>query len=140
MVSDDGEEWDRRSTAPIVDFAVDPEDPDAVLASISESFDDVRLVRSRDGGRTWDEQEATPPLARLAWESPEQLWGVGIDGSVWHSDDGGQDWQQVAGRVGGRPEAFLDAGDSLYVAAGGDILESRDGGETWEVRHREERR
>jgi hypothetical protein len=27
MVSDDGEEWDRRGTAPIFDFVVDPDDP-----------------------------------------------------------------------------------------------------------------
>jgi photosystem II stability/assembly factor-like uncharacterized protein len=137
MVSDDGEEWDRRSTAPIFDFVVDPDDPEGVLASVSESFDDVRLVRSADGGRTWEDVDS-PPIARLAWESTDQLWGAGIDGSVWRSSDGGESWEQAGGRIGGRPEAFLDAGDSLYVAAGGAILESPDGGETWEVRHQSE--
>jgi photosystem II stability/assembly factor-like uncharacterized protein len=46
--------------------------------------------------------------------------------------------ERAGGPVIGRPEAFLDAGDSLYVAAGGAILESSDGGGTWEVRHRSE--
>ncbi len=139
MVSDDGEVWDRRSAAPIFDFVVDPDDPDGVLASVSESLDDVRLVRSVDGGRSWEDLD-TPPIARLAWETPERLFGVGIDGSVWRSSDGGEQWEQAGGRVGGRPEAFLDAGDSLFVAAGGAILASADGGETWEVRHRSEER
>jgi len=134
MVSVDGQEWDRRSTAPIFDFVVDPDDPEAILASVSESFDDVRLVRSSDGGRSWAEIDG-PPVARLAWESGDRLWGVGIDGSVWRSSDSGGSWEQADGRVGGRPEAFLDAGEALYVAAGGAILESADGG-SWEVRHR----
>jgi photosystem II stability/assembly factor-like uncharacterized protein len=137
MVSDDGREWDRRSTAPILDFVVDPDDPEGILATVSESFDEARLVRSTDGGRTWEDVDG-PPVARLAWESSDRLWGVGIDGSVWRSSDGGEQWEEVAGRVGGRPEAFLDAGESLYAAAGGAILESTDDGATWEVRHRSE--
>ncbi len=137
MVSEDGVEWDRRSTVPIFDFVVDPDDADGVLASVSESFEDVRLVRSADGGRSWEDLD-TPPIARLAWETSDRLWGVGSDGSVWRGEDGGQRWEQVGDPVGGRPEAFLDAGDSLYVAAGGAILESADGGTTWEVRHRSE--
>lgn len=137
MVSEEGAEWDRRSTTPIFDFVVDPDDPDGLLASIAESFDDVRLVASSDGGRTWEDVDG-PSVARLAWESAERLWGVGIDGSVWRSRDGGLEWEEVGEPVGGRPEAFLDAGDSLYLAAGGAILESPDDGVTWNVRHRSE--
>ena len=137
MVSEDGEEWDRRSTAPIFDFVVDPDDPDAILATVSESFDEIRLVRSSDGGRSW-EDVVGPPVAQLAWETADRLWGVGIEGSVWRSSDGGGQWEEVGGRVSGRPEALLDAGESLYVAAGGAILESTDGAATWEVRHQAE--
>lgn len=134
MVSEGDDEWDRRSTTPIVDFVVDPDDPDGVLASVAESLDDVRLVRSSDGGRSWAQGEG-PPVVRLAWEAADRLWGVGTDGSVWHSGDGGRQWDAVGGRVDGHPQAFLDAGESLFAAAGGAIMESRDGGKTWDVRH-----
>lgn len=135
LVSADGVDWDRRSTAPILDFVVDPKDPEGVLAAVSEFFDEARLVRSGDGGRSWEGLEG-PGLARLAWESPERLWGTGIDGSVWRSDGGGEVWEEVGGSIGGRPEVFLDAGETLYAAAGGAILESTDGGATWDVGHR----
>lgn len=134
-VSERAEEWERRSTTPVFDFVVDPDDPDGVVASVSESFDDVRLMRSSDGGRSWSAMDA-PPVARLAWETADRLWGIGMDGSVWRSRDGGQEWDDVGGRVDGRPEAFLDAGESLFAAAGGAILQSRDDGQTWDVRHR----
>lgn len=135
MVSEDGEEWDRRSTTPIADFVVDPDDPHGVIASVAESLDDVRLVRSSDGGRSWEGIEG-PPLARLTWEARERLWGIDIGGSVWRSTDGGRQWDEVGRAVDGRPEAFLDTGESLFLAAGGAILESRDDGLTWQVRHR----
>lgn len=134
MVSEDGEDWEVRSTTPISDFVVDPEDPDGVVASVSESFDDALLVRSSDGGRTWAKIES-PSIARLAWEAADRLWGIDIDGSVWRSRDGGRQWDEVGDGVADRPEAFLDTGESLFVAAGGAILESRDGGRTWKVRH-----
>lgn len=134
MVSEDGEDWERRSTTPISDFVVDPDDPDGVIATVSESSDGAALFRSSDGGRTWTKIES-PSIARLAWEAADRLWGIDLAGSVWRSTDGGQQWDEVGDGVNGRPEAFLDTGESLFVATGGAIMESRDGGRTWDVRH-----
>ena len=48
MVSRDREEWDRRSRLPMADFAVDPADPDSLLATTKGG-----VLRSTDGGRSW---------------------------------------------------------------------------------------
>jgi len=134
MVSEDGLDWQRRSAAPLADFVVDPEDPDAILATVVASLDEARLVRSSDGGRSWADVDG-PALALLAWERTARLWGVGLDGRVWHSGDGGGSWDEV-GLLEGRPEALLDSGDDLYAAAGGAILRSADAGATWRELHR----
>jgi hypothetical protein len=136
MVSADGRDWDTRSTKPgLLDFVVDPDDPDRVQATVAESFEEVYLVASDDGGRSWQEVDG-PPLVRLAWSDPDRLWGVAGDGVVWHSPDRGSSWRE-AGAVDGGPEALLDAGDRLVLAAGGAILESTDDGATWQERHRD---
>lgn len=62
MVSRDKEEWDRRSQLPILSFAVDPEDPDRVVAATPDG-----PVASADGGRTWSSLAGAPPLAVLSW-------------------------------------------------------------------------
>jgi hypothetical protein len=136
MVSADRQEWERRSTiSSLLDFVVDPDDAEHVLAAVAASLEEAGLQRSRDGGRSWEPTEG-PPLARMAWEAPDRLWGVGVDGTVWRSTDGGEQWEQ-AGAADGRPEAFTDAGDRLLVAAGGAISQSADGGATWTDLHRE---
>lgn len=133
MVSADGEEWDNRSTASIVDIAIDPADPEVILATVSESFESARLTRSSDGGRSWTDVDA-PPVARVSWEQPDRLFGVGIDGVVWHSTDGGEQWQQT-GQIDGRPEALLDHNGKIHVATAGGIFESNDDGRTWRTRY-----
>lgn len=133
MVSADGEEWEQRSTISMVDVAVDPADPEVILATVSESFDDARLTRSTDGGRSWTDVDA-PPVARVSWEQPDRLLGVGIDGAVWHSTDGGERWQQT-GQIDGRPEALLDHDGRIHVATASGIFESSDDGRTWRTRY-----
>lgn len=132
MVSDDGQDWDQRSMVSIVDIAVDPADPDVVLATVSESFDDVRLTRSTDGGRSWTDADA-PSVAQLSWEEAGRLWGVDIDGTVWRSSDGGAQWERT-GVIAGRPEALLDHEGTLYVATTDGILQSGDG-RSWRDRY-----
>jgi photosystem II stability/assembly factor-like uncharacterized protein len=138
MVSDDRQEWERRSThSAMVDFVVDPDDPDHLLASIAESFEETGLLRSRDGGASWTPVDDPAAIVQLAWTAPDRLWGVAIDGSVWHSADAGDTWEQT-GQAAGRPEALLDTGDALVVAGGGLIAESADGGQTWAELFRED--
>ncbi len=121
MASDDGTKWEQRSTITIIDFAFDPADADVVLASLSETFDDARLTRRSDGGRTWVEEEG-PAISHLAWGAPERLWGFGLDGAVWRSGDRGNSWEQT-GALEGRRDALLEHDGTLYAGAGGVILE-----------------
>ncbi|MBW3577407.1 MAG: hypothetical protein KY462_06655 [Actinobacteria bacterium] len=131
MVSDDGRDWEERSTVRILDFAVAPDDPDEVLATIAESRGDTSVARSRDGGRTWEEIDA-PSLGRPAWPDGDVVWAVGVDGVLWRSEDRGAIWEEGAS-LGGFPEAFFAHEDRLYVAAGGVIALSEDEGESWDA-------
>lgn len=113
----------------MLDFAVDPEDAEHVLAATSESLQDAGLQRSSDGGRTWQPAEG-PPVARLAWTEPGRLWGAGLDGTLWRSSDGGDTWED-SGEAPGRAEAFNDVEGRLLFAAGGALFESADDGDSW---------
>jgi len=136
MVSEDREQWDRRSTvSSLVDFAVDPADAEHVVAVTADDQDALGMQRSGDGGRTWEPVDAAPPLVRVAWEEKGTLWAAGQDGAVWRSVDGGAQWEQ-RGEVPAAPEAFAADGDTLLVAAGGAILQSDNGGESWDELYR----
>jgi hypothetical protein len=115
----------------IIDFDVDPDDPEHVLAAT----DDV-LFRSEDEGESW-----RPLLqregSRLAWPEPDRLYLATKDGTVSVSEDGGDRFEEV-GRVEGEPYV-LDAvsGTELYMAlSDGTILHSEDGGAGWEEEFR----
>ncbi len=136
MVTEDREEWDRRSQLPMADFAVDPADPDIVLATTERG-----VVRSTDGGRSWAAVEAAPMLVVLARAEQGQLYGVTPDGTVQRSEDGGTTWQ-ARGTAGGQPEAITvdvrDGEERLYVAAADrGILVSTDQGRTFTTRYSE---
>ena len=131
LVSDDGQQWDSRGEHAIFDVVVDPEDADHLLATTGLRPGELDPARSDDGGRSWSQLDA-PELARLAWEQPERLFGVTSDGLVHRGRDGGERWEPV-GNVGGPPEALLDAGERLYIAADRSLQFSEDDGETWQV-------
>ena len=136
MVSSDREQWDARSRLPVRDFAVDPADPDGVVATTEQG-----PVASTDGGRTWSALRGAPALVVLAWTAQAGLYGVAVDGGVHRSADAGRSWTRT-GSVGGPPEAVtVDARDgvtSVYVAvAERGILVSDDGGQRFRVRYAE---
>jgi hypothetical protein len=82
MVSEDGTEWDERSTLVLRDFAVSPDSPDVVLATNGEG-----LRRSEDGGRTWKDSEAPAAPLLLDWQQEGDLWLVDTKGLVYRSAD-----------------------------------------------------
>ena len=135
LVSEDRKTWDRRSSLPIRDFAVSPENPEALLATGEQG-----LLRSSDGGRTWTRLNGAPPLVVLGWAS-DQLVGAASDGSVHSSPDRGATWA-AAGSAGAEPQALaVDVRNgvaTVFVAAeGGRILASTDSGKSFAVRYRE---
>lgn len=133
LVSDDRVDWERRTQAPIIDFVVSPSQPDVIVAAFAEESGEVALMRSDDGGRSFDQVDG-PALVRLSWQDDDRLWGVDVEGTLWRGTDGGGRWQEQA-NVGSVPEAFADTGQALYLSVEATIFESRDDGDSWQVRH-----
>jgi len=66
---------------------------------------------------------------------PQRAWGVGIDGYVIKTVDGGKSWQEVKTKA---PKTALFTvtamdGKTLVIAGTGTALVSTDGGATWKA-------
>ena len=130
MVSNDGgKTWEQRTPpAPMFDLAIDPTDPDHVVAAT-----ETGLFDSTSAGEDWK------PLARelaglLAWPAGERLYLVDGNGQVQVSEDGGRKWR-ATGSIGGQPAAFMAHERDLYAGLhDGVVKASADGGESWVVR------
>lgn len=132
LVSADQHQWEARSTLDLFGFAVDPDDPDHVVAATPDG-----PVESSDGGRNWNPIDG-PPLVTVAWDAEAGLWGVEPAGAVWHH---ATTWDE-AGRLPGAPQALLATPDALYAAAHDadgvtGIYRSTDDGRTWQLRYRD---
>lgn len=125
---DGGVNWTTRSALALVDLAVDPARPAALLATTARG-----LLGSADGGRTWQEVPGAPRLMVLAQGAAALVVGVAPDGTVHVSADGGRTWQR-RGATAGTPVAVAldDRTPALvYVAVENGIRVSRDGGVTF---------
>lgn len=127
--ADGGENWDSRTPpAPMFDLAIDPEDPERLVASTERG-----LAVSEDDGGSW--QPLTREVGLIAWPTPDRMYLVNGAGDVQTSDDAGETWNDV-GSIGGQPGALVTAGESDLFAArpDGTVLASTDGGASWDVR------
>lgn len=123
--TDRGASW-RPTTqvGPVIDLAIDPRDPQRVLASTEEG-----VQSSKDGGRSWERVERRPGL--LAFSGEEVILFDAAGGVRRGKPDG--ELEQV-GRLPEVPAAVTAGGsdDTLYAAlADGRLLSSTDGGSSW---------
>ncbi len=126
MVSADRVSWDTRSSIQLLDFAVDPADPDRIVAGTPEG-----TVASADGGRTW-RRAGDQPVAVLAW-SDSDLIAASPEGTVLTRTRNDGEWETL-GDLGGQPESLHAEGTIVYASVvDRGILASRDGGRTWTV-------
>jgi hypothetical protein len=130
LMSDDGGRTFTEKFTPrglIIDFVVDPEDPDHILAANEE-----QLFRTEDGGDSWRPVGLGEGI-RLDWPAPDALYRAFKDGLIERSSDGGDTWERVS-EVDGEPYKFRSTGpEELYLAlSDGTILQTRDGARTWE--------
>ena len=126
LVSTDGRNWQLRAALDLRDFAVDPTDPDRLIAT-----DDSSTLISTSGGRTW-QPLAAPRLQVVSWPEADMLYGIDADGRVHLSRDAGLRWSAL-GTVGGAPNAIAVAPDgAVYVAVEAvGIVRSDDGGRSF---------
>lgn len=132
--TDDGQSWELRSTLALRDLVVDPQDPDAMLATTERG-----LIRSADGGRTFQALPSaglTGTPAVLSWSARQRLITIDAQGRVLASVDQGLTWSE-RGSLGGSPEALLDDRGTLYAARDGAILASVDDGRSWQARYKD---
>jgi len=132
LVSEDKKTWDARANIPLADLAVSPDDAETILVTTQQG-----LGVSNDGGRTFQAVPNTPILALLAWTEDGTLVGVDPNGGVQVSADSGKTWDH-RGNAGGQPAAVTADGEDVFVATrDGRVVESDDGGRTFEVRYQE---
>jgi hypothetical protein len=155
---------------PVTAVLGDPRDG-RLYAALNLGHFGVKMRRSKDGGKTWEEHAAPvyPPQPENApgpawklvqvWvletggaDEPGVLWAGTIPGGLFRSQDGGDNWSLVRSLwehpsrpewMGGGYDApgihsiCIDPRDrrrvSVAVSTGG-VWQSRDSGETWDVR------
>lgn len=128
--SDSGRSWKRLPVPePLLDLAVDPTNPEHVLASGS-----AVLRRSTDGGRTW-QPVASGVTGYLAWPSAKRLFLAAADGAFLSAAGASKPWRP-RNSLGSPAAALLAVDEQTLFAAlhDGTIKQSRDGGLTWKVR------
>jgi hypothetical protein len=134
FVSEDKKNWEQRASIPLADLAVSPDDPDTLIVTTQQG-----LGISTDGGRQFEALPGAPALLLLTWTENGTLVGVDPNGTVHVSDDGGRTWSE-RGNAGGQPGALTatDDADEIFVATReGQVVESSDGGTTFQIRYRE---
>jgi photosystem II stability/assembly factor-like uncharacterized protein len=106
------------------------------------------IYNTKDGGKTWQKQFGNFGLSEATGDveggnyifdvvalDPQRAWGVGIDGYVIRTVDGGKSWQEVKTKA---PKTALFTiaamdGKTLVIAGTGAALASTDGGATWKA-------
>lgn len=98
LESDDGgRSWRPLLQTQVMGLAVNPGEPDTILASGS------RVLRSTDGGKDWAPVLDTPAgSGPIAWSQgdPAVAYVVGLDRSLYRSDDTGETWSAVVSGEG----------------------------------------
>lgn len=97
------------------------------------------LLRTRDGGETWEHLEGYnfPTLAAISFVDKQYGWICGAGGTMFATQDGGETWQKQD--VAGSPPPFLRALQFVdrnhgWTSSGDDeaFFRTTDGGSTWQ--------
>jgi hypothetical protein len=121
----DGKQWRDLGQLPAADVAADPDDPERLLLTDGRGS----LVQLEVSGQP-SLVESAPRLVLLDWVSSALLVGVGPEGAVHTSGDGGASWQE-SGSLPEQPHAFTATEGRWYAATESGILTSTDDGATW---------
>lgn len=119
--TDDGNTWQDLGTPQLYDLALEPTSASTVVGTTADG-----PVRSTDGGKTFSPINGAPLLALVGW-SASGLVGVGVDGQVHQSRDGGLTWSAM-GKLPAQPTALAVSPDAIVALVGDSIWESTDDG------------
>jgi len=122
-----GRAWKQLGTPELFDLALDPAN-DANVIGTSQTG----VMRSINAGASFSPVAGAPLLALLA-ATRGQVLGASIDGKVYASTDGGSSWIQ-RGSLRAQPAALAADGSRVAALVGDTIMESLDGGRTFQVR------
>lgn len=125
MVTQDRRTWTTVLTAPLLDVEADPSDPESLVLADQRG----QLMRLDADGRP-TAVEGAPRLGWLDWAEADRLVGLGAEGEVWLSTDGGAEWSEV-GVVPGAPQALTTGAGTWYAASDRGLFSSTDEGRTW---------
>ncbi|WP_459973316.1 beta propeller repeat protein [Nocardioides pyridinolyticus] len=118
LSSVDERSWQTVHGEALLDLAVDPADPDRVLATTGAG-QLLGIAYPHDESLTEVEVDGAPRLGFIDWPATDLLVGIDADGTVWRSANGGtgasEDWVEL-GAVPGDPTALSVIGDSWFVA------------------------
>ena len=118
LTSVDERAWQTVDSEPLLDLAVDPDDPDRVFATTGAG-QLLDITHPHDETVTEVEVAGSPRVGFIDWPAADLLVGIGADGTVWRSanggTDGGRDWVELAD-VPGDPTALSVIGDSWFAA------------------------
>ena len=128
LMTEDRTRWAVLDRTPLVDLAVDPGDPDRLLATTSKG----RLVECQVGDSAPPVELEGPPLVFIDWADASTLVGLGSDGAVHLSDDGAASWQTTA-RVSGDAQALEVTPQAWLVATSHGVYRSTDAGRRWNL-------
>ena len=96
--SDRGKTWQGVVQAQVMGIAVNPKNPERILAS------GTGILLSTDGGRNWKQTLSVPEgSGPVAWSSsnPQVAYVVGFDRFLYRTGDGGTSWTPIVGREAG---------------------------------------
>ncbi|MER5427130.1 F510_1955 family glycosylhydrolase [Streptosporangium roseum] len=129
---DEGRTWVPGAKAQVIDLAGHEEEPNRVYATTQDG-----LQVSHDSGMNFTALTSAPLLSHVDSLSKDELIGVGVDGQVQASENGGKTWQ-ASGRLPGQASAFTAVNRQRLLAAmdDGTVMESSDGGRQFSVVYR----
>jgi photosystem II stability/assembly factor-like uncharacterized protein len=108
-----------------------------VVGSISRGDNVVGsiLAITRDGGATWQSQDAhtKQELIHIDFVDDKRGWIVGADGAILHTDDAGESWARQESNTDATlfHVDFRNDRQGLAVGERGTILLTNDGGASW---------
>ena len=129
---DGGKTWiDKGGDSPLTLTSIRCAD---LLVCLATTDNGNRLLRTTDGGFSFDPIPSTESVLTVALGAPTRALAAGLSGVTLVSGDVGATWSSAGGRLAGRFTRLRATSGRLAAAAGlsGAVAKTTDGGRTWQ--------